>query len=98
MSLCVVSSNFCVGGSILPELLNMLEGKGMRVLPQVFSLENIKKHQGNDALPNVKHFLFLFFISFYFILFYFIAFVLLMDASSLTKRLHELTIVPSPIV
>jgi hypothetical protein len=24
--------------------------------------------------------------------------VLLMDASSLTKRLHELTIVPSPIV
>jgi hypothetical protein len=46
----------------------MLEGKGMKVLAQVFSLENIKKHQANDAFPNVKHFLFLFL--FYFILFY----------------------------
>lgn len=54
-------------GSILPKLLNMLEGKGMRVLAQVFSLENIKKHQGNDAFPNAKHFLFL--CLFYFILF-----------------------------
>jgi hypothetical protein len=68
VSLCVVQAILC-RGSILPKLLNMLEGKGMRVLDQeVFSLENIKKHQGNDAFPNAKHFLFLFL--FIFILFY----------------------------
>jgi hypothetical protein len=56
VSQCVVQAILC-RGSILPKLLNMLEGKGMRVLGQVFSLENTKQHQGNDAFPSSKHFL-----------------------------------------
>jgi hypothetical protein len=66
MCLYVLFQAILCRGSILLKLLNMLEGKGMRVLAQVFSLENIEKDQGNDAFPNAKHFLFLFL--FYFIL------------------------------